>query len=149
VSPQGRRHSRAQPHQPIYTSDILKSAPKFAESLHTTSKKTYGKTKRGRTGSNLGVIADELDPVARVDGGGAEPALLQPHRAASFVGTALPARIGKLTRKTLIRRWGCKFRRPNSIAAAWGRRRTRDEYRVICYFITQKSELLRIKSGLL
>jgi hypothetical protein len=40
----------------------------------------------------LGVVANELDAVAGVDGGGAEPALLQPHRAASSVNDAAAGR---------------------------------------------------------
>jgi len=39
---------------------------------------------------HLGIVADELDSMAGVDGGGAEPALLQPH-GASFLGTVLRA----------------------------------------------------------
>lgn len=48
-------------------------------------------TRRQEEDKDLGVVADELDAMAGVDGGGAEPALLQPHGAASFLDAALPA----------------------------------------------------------
>jgi len=46
---------------------------------------TIKTSRRREQDEDLGVVADELDAMAGVDGGGAEPALLQPH------GAALPA----------------------------------------------------------
>ena len=76
-------------------------------SFHERGKSTCEEARWKR--EDLGVIADELDSMAGVDGGGAEPALLQPHGAASFLGTALLApnqqrkrvwRRGRIQRRT-------------------------------------------------
>jgi len=53
------------------------------------SNQTRKPTKKQEEERHLGVVADELDSMAGVDGG-AEPALLQPH-GASFLGTVLRA----------------------------------------------------------